>query len=76
MRSVVHVDSDVLTEAQQLADQRGVSVEEIIEQAVSELIKRSAPRDLPTFRGTGVRPGIDLDRTCELLDVMDGDDPR
>jgi hypothetical protein len=73
---VANVDPEILADAQKLADERGVSVESILESAMHELVARHASRHLPTFRGTGVRPGIDLDRTCELLDLMDGDDPR
>lgn len=29
---------------------------------------------LPTFRGEGLRAGVDLDDTAALLDLMDGDD--
>jgi len=81
MRSVVHVDSDVLDRARQLADERGVGVEVVVEQAISELVLRehrtaeTAPVDLPTFGGRGVRPGIDLDRNSSVLDVMDQDGP-
>jgi hypothetical protein len=30
---------------------------------------------LRTFRGQGLRPGVDLDDTASLLDVMDRDPP-
>jgi hypothetical protein len=29
---------------------------------------------LPTFRGEGLLPGVDLDDSASLLDLMDGDD--
>ena len=82
MKPVVQVDPKVFAEAQRLAEERGVSVETIVEQAVSDLAARTrrstdpVRRELPTFGGTGVRPGVNLDRTSELLDLMEGDDPR
>lgn len=36
-----------------------------------------APVDLPTFGGGGLQPGVDLDDTASLLDLMQGiDAPR
>ncbi len=35
------------------------------------------PSRLPTFGGLGLQPGVDLDDTASLLDLMDrGDAPR
>jgi hypothetical protein len=35
------------------------------------------PAPLPTYRGRGLRPGVDLANTAALLDLMDGRDaPR
>ena len=31
----------------------------------------SAPVPLPTFRGRGLQPGVDLDDSASLLDLMD-----
>jgi hypothetical protein len=37
----------------------------------------AAPADLPTFGGGGLQPGVDLDDTASLLDLMQGADaPR
>lgn len=37
----------------------------------------ASPVPLPTFTGQGVQPGVDLDDTASLLDVMQRDDaPR
>lgn len=36
----------------------------------------TAPRvALPTFAGLGLLPGVDLDDSAALLDLMNGDDP-
>ena len=37
----------------------------------------SAPAPLPVYKGKGVQPGVDLDDSAGLLDLMDaGDAPR
>jgi hypothetical protein len=35
---------------------------------------RAAAAPLPTFAGQGLQPGVDLDDTASLLDLMDGRD--
>ena len=35
-----------------------------------------APGRLPTFAGQGLLPGVDLDDTASLLDLMEGDATR
>ena len=35
--------------------------------------KSSGRVPLKTFKGRGVQPGVDLDHTSSLLDLMDGD---
>lgn len=37
-------------------------------------VSAPVPADLPTFRGSGLQPGVDLDDTAALLDVMQGTD--
>jgi len=34
----------------------------------------TTPAPLPTFRGQGLHPGVDLDDTASLLDLMNGGD--
>jgi len=33
------------------------------------------PFRMPTFKGNGVRPGVNLDSNAELLDIMEGRQP-
>lgn len=49
--------------------------------ALEAMTRRSRKPDpdqapLPTFRGKGLHPGVDLDDTSSLLDLMDGRAPR
>jgi hypothetical protein len=47
-------------------------------EALEALLRRPAARArsvaLPTFKGKGLRPGVDLDDSAALLDLMHGDD--
>lgn len=48
---------------------------EALESQVRRPDARAAkPVKLPTFRGRGLQPGVDLDDTANLLDLMQGDD--
>ncbi len=82
MRTTIRIDEELLREAKQLAARRGKSLTAIIEDALRESLARqrqTAPREpvrLITVAGNGLRPGVDLDDSASLLDVMDGpDDP-
>jgi hypothetical protein len=77
MRTTVRLDDHLLREAKQLAARTGRTLTAVIEDALREALNRGhrPPRKprvkLPTFRGRGIRPGVDLDDTAGLLDVMD-----
>jgi hypothetical protein len=86
MRTTIRLDEHLLKEAKQLALRRGKSLTSIIEDALRESLARqrgSEPRTLvhlPTFKGQGLLPGVDLDDSAALLDLMDSaarstDDP-
>ena len=77
MRTTVRLDDHLLREAKQLAARSGRTLTAVIEDALRELLARSKkPRkrsrvELPTFRGNGPLPGVDLDDGASLLDVME-----
>ncbi len=78
MRTTITMDDDLLAEVKSVAARTNRTLSAVIEDAVRELLaRRDAPRhpapiQLPTFRGNGLRPGIDLDDSAGLLDVMEG----
>ena len=80
MRTTIRIDEQLLREAKQLAARSGKSLTAIIENALRESLtrQRSAiqrkPVRLMTFDGRGLRPGVDLDDSADLLDVMDSSD--
>jgi len=76
MRTTIRLDDDLLTKAKRAALERGTTLTAVIEDALRRSLASSpaAQRErveLPTFLGDGLRPGVDLDDTAGLLDVMD-----
>ena len=71
------IDDDLLRRTRALAAQTGRTLTAVIEDALREALarqrgRRGQPRiSLPTFKGNGLRPGVDLDDTDGLLDIMD-----
>ena len=78
MRTPIDVQDTLLRRAKRAALERDCSLGEVIDQALRESFaaKKPGPRTqrtrLPTFRGRGVQPGVDLDSSSSLLDTMEG----
>ena len=79
MRTTIQLDDQLLLEAKQHAAQTGRTLKAVIEDALREALARTEatrpPTSVPlqTFKGRGVQPGIDLDDTSSLLDLMERD---
>ncbi len=77
MRTTIRIDEQLLKKAKLLAIQRKVSLTAVIEDALRESLARQnaagqrPPVHLPTFRGKGLHPGVDLDDSASLLDLME-----
>lgn len=82
MRTTVRLDDELLAEVKKLAASRGMTLTAVLDEALREMLARRsregpavAPR-LPTFAGRGLQPGVDLDDSAALLELMEGaDDP-
>jgi len=81
MRTTIKLDDDLLLEAKEFAARTGRTLAAVVEDAVRESFARrrqSAQRPdrptLPSFGHGGLRPGVDLDNSAALLDIMDGTD--
>ena len=78
MRTTVRLDDDLLRQAKAFAARTGRTLTAVIEDGLREALARhlgrqgQPPAALPTFKGKGLRPGIDLDDTAGLLDIMKG----
>lgn len=74
-RTTLSIDDNLLRHAKKAAAETHRSLAQFVEDAVREVIARRSgpPRrkiKLPTSPG-GPRPGVDLDRTVDLIDAMD-----
>ena len=77
MRTTVRLDEHLLAEAKKHAAESGSTLTAVLEDALREsLARRKAqakekPVRLKTVKGGGVRPGVDLDDSASLLELMD-----
>ena len=78
MRTTVTIDDNLLRQAKVIAAKRGNSLKTVVEEGLREVIrldKQSAKDDrrppLVIHKTGGIMPGINLDRTSELLTQMD-----
>lgn len=80
MRTTVRLDDELLAEAKQLAARTRRSLNSVVEDALREMLARRRQRErrrpvsLTTVGGNGLRPGVDLDDTTALYDLMDAAD--
>ena len=76
MRSTVRLDEHLLAQAKLHAAESGLTPTAVLEQALREFFPRRAARPraervrLKTVKGSGVRPGVNLDDSASLLDLM------
>ena len=78
MRTTIAIRDDLLAEAKRRALDRQTTLGGFIEDALRVALARPKPTAnrpptvrLQTFRGQGVRPGVDLDHSAALLDIME-----
>lgn len=81
MRTTIKLDDEILIEAKAIASRTGRTLAEVVEDAMREAFarRRSARQPsesaiLPSFGTDGLRPGVDLDDSARLTDIMDGTD--
>jgi len=77
MRTTIRIDEQLLKEAKLQAARSGKSLTEMIEDALREALSRRnsassrQPVHLVTVNGKGLFPGVDLDDSASLLDIME-----
>lgn len=82
MRTTIRLDDQLLVQAKELAVQTNRTLTAVIEEALrqhfglqQQLIERKPVR-LKTVDGKGLLPGVDLDDSAALLELMESsDDP-
>ena len=78
MRTTRRLVEQLLQEAKEVAAHAGTTLTRLIEDALREALARrreGAARKrvaLPTFKGKGLQPGVDLGDSAALLDLMEG----
>lgn len=78
MRTTVDLPEDLLVEAKERAAREGRSLSEVVGDAVRSSFSQTARGDrksveLPTFAGDGLQPGVDLDDSAALFDLMEAE---
>jgi plasmid stability protein len=75
MRTTIRLDDALLRKAKAAAAASGRSLNDLIVDAIrAALAARPSPSrvsELPTYKGRGLQPGVDLDDAAALLDRMD-----
>ncbi|MGA7304506.1 MAG: ribbon-helix-helix protein, CopG family [Rhodothermales bacterium] len=79
MRTTIDIDDDVMRELKKLAVSTNRTLRSVIEDAVrAELGRREQhagtieKTKVVTFKGRGTRPGVNLNSSADLLDLMEG----
>jgi hypothetical protein len=78
MRTTIRLPDHLLAEAKKRAAERGTTLTRLFEDALREALAREreaavprAPVTLVTVGGGGPQPGVDLDDSAALLDLME-----
>jgi hypothetical protein len=77
MRTTVRIDDALLAEAKAYAARHNRSLTSVLEDALRELLNRHrdrterAPVRLDVFHGDGLMPGVDIDSSARLHELLD-----
>ena len=80
--TTIRLDDALMREAKIYAAQTNRTFADLVREGLISVMNRGPARDsveefkLPTFKGTGPFPGIDLNRTSEVLERLDFGDLR
>lgn len=77
MRTTIKIDDRLLAEAKARAATSGRTLNAVVEDALREALSRRVRTgggrvELPTFPGSRLLPGVDLDDSAALLERMEG----
>jgi len=79
MRTTIHLPDDLLVRAKRVAADSNRTLTAVFEEALRASLskRRDRPRvrvELPTFGEGGPQPGVDLDDSAALFELMEGPD--
>ena len=78
MRTTININDQLLAEAKKIAAASNTTLSDVIETAMQEMLSKrlqkvaKKPTKLLTYRGRGLKQGVDLDDTASLHDIMEG----
>jgi hypothetical protein len=76
MKTTVQLDNELLVEVKRHAAEKGMTLTAVLDQALREMLARRKELinrervSLTLFEGKGLQPGVDLDDSAALLDLM------
>jgi len=79
MRTTVRINDRLLNEAKKMALSSNMTLSGLVENALRQMLSRrqnhtEKPKvELITFKGRGLKHGVDLDDTAALLELMEED---
>jgi hypothetical protein len=80
MRTTVTIDDALLKRAKELAARSGRPLGAIVDEGLRVLLAErpatAAAIDLPTYGGSGLQPGVDLDDKDALMALLEEDSGR
>jgi len=77
MRTTVRLDDRLLREVKRYAAEHGRTLTSVLEDALRQFLsgtarrKPAGPFRMVTFKGDGLRPGVDLDDSAALWDLTE-----
>ncbi len=77
MRTTIHIPDDLVAEVKKLSAESHTTVTALVEDALRERFSRRRrkfrpkPLRLTTYGKGGLQPGVDLDDSAALLDLME-----
>ena len=80
MRTTIRIDDRLLAQAKARAASSGRTLNAVVEDALRAALARREPDQatkrikLPTYAGGRLMPGVDLDDSAALIDLMEGTD--
>jgi hypothetical protein len=80
MRTTLHIDDQLMRAAKKAAAESGRTLTSVIEDALRRALaggdrpSKPRPSKLPVFHMGAPLPGVDLDNTAALIELMEEDD--
>jgi hypothetical protein len=76
MRTTIDLDEQILTRIKGIAAKTGQTMTAVIEDALRHSLMQTRPKarkpiHLTTVSGKGLKPGVDLDDSASLVDLME-----